>query len=39
MGVQFVQIGDEKEAKRELKELVKGDNGVRQASRNVNACH
>ena len=29
MGVQFVQIGDEEKAKQALKELVKGNNGVR----------
>ena len=31
MGVQFVQIGDEEEAKEALKMLVMGDNGVRCA--------
>jgi hypothetical protein len=29
MGVQFVQIGDDRGAKPVLVELVKGDNGVR----------
>jgi uncharacterized protein YegL len=38
MGIQFVQIGDESDAKKALKMLVEGDNGVRYGDRYVSSA-